>query len=333
MQNGMDGVHIGSAAQIVPVIEDLIELIIESSPIRQALEEGLTQEKEFAKEVREAIAKENASWKARTESKDKASREQHNRTLQDLEYCGQLVATHYSPRFAPLGRDNDGRIYYALNAGPGEFEASLQLVRGKDSRIKIGRRRGPWTADDRRGLQKWSWFVAVWGRKPEGAKIPEEDEDEDEDDHEDAWWGFWQPEEILKLAEWISRKSDLREEPKEKDKTARADGHLQRAKPSANGKTKGNGSRGRTVSAMSSLTSLSSSRSARELSPLSDLSSDEEGGDDDEETADESNTQGPPNVQELRGLVKGLREYAEMLQWRAGRVMRDAREDSESPTN
>ncbi|KAF7793905.1 hypothetical protein EIP86_005027 [Pleurotus ostreatoroseus] len=324
-QNSTDAVHIGSSAQMVPVIEDLIENVIETSPVREALEAGTTQEKEFAKEVKEAIVTENANWKARTETKDKASRQRHNLTLKDLEYSGQLAALHHSPRFLPLGRDSDGRIYYALNPGAGELEAAQQLVRGHDGRVRIGRRRGPWTEDDRRELQKWSWFVAVWGKKPEDAKLAKHDEDEDEHefDYEETWWGFWQPNEILTLAEWISRKADLDEEPLEKGKSARANGSSAR---STNGSTKGKGSR--TVSTSSSLTSLTSSKSsksARGLSPLSNLSSEEV---DEDAEMDDSNRQGPPVTHELHGLVKGLREYAEMLQWRIGRVNHD-REDSE----
>lgn len=334
MRDGLDAIHIGCAAQVVPVIEDLIELVTESVPIREALDAGFVQEKEFTKEVKEAIASENADWKARTETKDKASREHHNQTLQDLEYCGRLVAPRFAPRYISLGRDLDGRVYYVLSPGSGEYEAAMQLVHGHDGKVKLGKRRGMWTEDDRQELQKWSWFVSVWGRKPEGAQVPErgddeESEEDEEDDHGDAWWGFWQPEEIYKLAEWISRKSNLPEDdPKDKSKADGSRTKSQSPVHAVNGVVKkAASSRGRTTSASSSLTSLASSRSTRESSPLSDISSDEE--DEDVEMRESSHPTRPPNVRELHALVKGLREYADVLQWRVKRVTRDASEEKD----
>jgi hypothetical protein len=43
------------------------------------------------------------------------------------------------------------------------------------------------------------------------AEDSEEEEDKD-DENAPRWWGFWDVEEITKLAEWISVKSDLEEE-------------------------------------------------------------------------------------------------------------------------
>ena len=96
----------------------------------------------------------------------------------------------------------------------------------------------------REELWNWNWFVAVWGRRPEGAVIapdPHRDEDEDEDgdttdegegeDDEDddgpggteRWWAFWRPEDIRNLSRWIAHCHGLDHEddhdPKQMDKT------------------------------------------------------------------------------------------------------------------
>ena len=65
----------------------------------------------------------------------------------------------------------------------------------------------------REELWNWSWFVAVWGRRPEGAVVapdPHRDEDEDgdmtddEDDDTERWWAFWRPGDIRNLSRWIA---------------------------------------------------------------------------------------------------------------------------------
>lgn len=298
-------IHIANSAQLVPVIADLIESAMESPAIREALDSGATDEKELSKNVREAITNENARWKNLSETKDKARREQHNKLLRDLEFSHRIASTRHLPRFAPLGEDLDGRVYYALAPSVGESEAANQLIHGKDTRVKIGRKR-VFTEDDRREMQRWSWFIAVWGKKPEGADEAtqeEADEDERRDDDEEAWWGFWQPAEISKLAEWIAIKSGVAAEGEDGATTA-------------NGTTKGKqtAGRGRTSSSSSRLTSLASSR---EISPLSDLSDDEDG---DVYMKTDADGNRVPVKSELAHLAEKLREYAELLEWRIQRV-------------
>ena len=116
-------VHISNSAQLVPVIVDLIEAAIDSPAIRDALETGPTEEKELSKDAKEAIANENARWKGLSETKDKARRAQHSKLLEDLESSLRLATTRYNPRFAPLGQDLEGRVYYAMSPAVGESEA------------------------------------------------------------------------------------------------------------------------------------------------------------------------------------------------------------------
>jgi hypothetical protein len=70
-------------------------------------------------------------------------------------------------------------------------------------------------------LRDWSWFVAVWGRKPEDAlRTPPrptliDDDDEsslselEEDETSERWWGFHHPDEIRRLGKWIATKAGL----------------------------------------------------------------------------------------------------------------------------
>ncbi|EMD37310.1 hypothetical protein CERSUDRAFT_135818 [Gelatoporia subvermispora B] len=125
------------------------------------------------------------------------------------------------PRFALLGRDHEGRLYYALTPEVGERDAARQLLEGKNAKVRLGRRRGGMTPEERREMQRWSWFVSVWGEKPEGAleakgddsgEARSDSDDEDEDEAEETWWGFWDPEEIRKLTTWIAMKAGIDED-------------------------------------------------------------------------------------------------------------------------
>jgi hypothetical protein len=129
------------------------------------------------------------------------------------------LTTHgFTPRFSILGMDNEGRTYYALSPGVQEREVAFEYLEvvsaDKPRKLKKGR---TLTAEDRSGMKEWSWFVSVWGKKPlsEGrsknpqpAKNDTNNSDEEEDEAE-KWWGFWEPEEIIKVADWISIKSKL----------------------------------------------------------------------------------------------------------------------------
>lgn len=80
------------------------------------------------------------------------------------------------------------------------------------------------SASERESLRKWSWFLAVWGKAPsslkegkedisalsEGAKPTTEDEKtSDEEDDGNSWWGFAEPKEIRTLAKWLADRDGL----------------------------------------------------------------------------------------------------------------------------
>jgi hypothetical protein len=85
----------------------------------------------------------------------------------------------------------------------------------------------------REELWNWNWFVAVWGRKPEGAVVapdPHHDEEDGDttDDGEDdegngglrrseRWWAFWRPEDIRNLSRWIAHLHGLDHEDDDRD--------------------------------------------------------------------------------------------------------------------
>ncbi|KAI0766519.1 hypothetical protein BC629DRAFT_1737547 [Irpex lacteus] len=320
-----DMVHVAISAQLIPVITDLIEAAIGSPAIRDALDAGASEEKEYAKLAREAIASENSRWKESKESKGvndgkkgdlKAARDHHHRTIEELEGAHRLLAPRYISRVSPLGRDADGRIYYAMTPGVGETDAMINLLKGKDGRVKVGRKKGGFTEEDRREMERWAWFVAVWGRKPEGADIAKRDDDEDDESDEESddecWWGFWQPEEITKMAEWLSIKSGLEDHVGE---IAKANGT--KTNGAAKGKGKVKDARSRTSTATSSLSSLSTHASSlTDVSDISDLSEDE---------TNQVNFDRPlGHKRELRELVSGLKEYADLLQWRIKRAATEA---------
>ena len=121
------------------------------------------------------------------------------------------------PRISPLGRDIEGRIYWALTPGMNEREDALDLLhscsQGRTHKSRSRRKPLVPSEEDRSALRKWSWFVAVWGKRPpiaERTLVEDDDDSEDEDEEEEEqWWGFWEPEEIMKLASWVHFKAGL----------------------------------------------------------------------------------------------------------------------------
>ncbi|KAI0690517.1 hypothetical protein BC835DRAFT_1521597 [Cytidiella melzeri] len=319
-RNKDSDMHISNSAQLVPVIVDLIEAVMSSPALRDALEAGAAEEKEYGKLAREAVAAENNRWKEIKESKApkdskkadaKGSREQHQQRIEDLEYAHRLASLRYISRFSPLGRDADGRVYYAMTPGMGESDASMNLLKGKDGRVKVGRKRGGFTEDDREEMERWSWFVAVWGRKPDGAEearhhtLDEEEGEPADDSEEECWWGFWQPQEVQKIAEWLTVKFGL-----EDDADTRQVVNPNTTK--AAGGMKAKAARGRASTGSSSLTSLSSSH-VSSLTAISELS--------DEDPDARISFQRPlGHKRELQDLVNGLKDFADLLQWRIKRA-------------
>ncbi|KAL4252799.1 hypothetical protein ABKN59_005402 [Abortiporus biennis] len=342
-QNTDSSVHVAVSAQFVPVISDLIEAAMSTPAIRQAMEAGAADEKELAKEVREAITKANNTLKEanqkeasaepakKAKGEMKATREQHKQRLHDIEYSHRLLNYQYIPRFTPLGRDADGRVYYALSPGIPERDSAEYLLKGKDIKPKFGRKRGGISEDDRREMERWSWFIGIYGTKPVGAEVAkrdEEDEDDDDDDElsdldeetENRWWGFWDPKEIDTLSKWISYKFRLEDNPW----TVNSNGGM---------KVNGAGSTKATVKSLAKGKAVSrtggSLFDSREDSPLSDISDDES--EEEPLMRMDSNGHPIPTRQEMKTLVKALNDYADMLRWRVQRAAPVASDANTTP--
>lgn len=137
--------------------------------------------------------------------------------MADIGDALKMVLMGYVTRVSPLGRDMDGRTYWALTPGIKETETALSYLtsfsrESKAASSKVKRSRFVPSDEDRRPMKKWPWFLAVWGPTPPASERTRLEDSEDEgsdDDAEEKWWGFWDPKEITKLVHWIRLKSGL----------------------------------------------------------------------------------------------------------------------------
>ncbi|KAL0956305.1 hypothetical protein HGRIS_002462 [Hohenbuehelia grisea] len=201
-------VNISFSAQMVPIVLALQDAAMMSHGVREEIENGVNQGKEVVRDVREAVKAENERWdQEKVKDLDQGSyttaRLMHKRRLLDIEAAHEAVVAAYLPRTNFLGRDHEGRIYWALPPGCAEQDSAMDFLESclPDTKPTKKRacRKGP-SQDVADSLTDWSFFVAVWGKKPEVASKP--------NDSEQAWWGFSTPEDIRKLALWISLVAD-----------------------------------------------------------------------------------------------------------------------------
>ncbi|KIJ18760.1 hypothetical protein PAXINDRAFT_179413 [Paxillus involutus ATCC 200175] len=302
-------INVFRTAQLLPVIYELVNAAVESEAVRQEIEAGIQAAKERVKEAREAHRIENERFeqekergKAKEKKLDKSRMECHKRVVADCDDALKVSSCAYIPRISPLGRDMEGRVYWALTPGMNEREAALDHLQsysqGRTRKSTSRARRKPLvpSEEDRSALKRWSWFLAVWGERPPVAErtiihdpdsSEDEDEDEGEDDGEERWWGFWDPEEIKKLASWIQAKAGLEDVlDKASVKGARV------------------GSKSRTPSPDSDV-------------DLDDLT-DSEVSDDGMRDVD-MKISATPTKDEVRSLVRELEQYATLLQCRIRR--------------
>jgi len=139
------------------------------------------------------------------------------------------LTTHgFTPRFSVLGMDHDGRTYYTLSPGVVEREVGFEYLEvvSADKPRKLKKKGRILAAEERSKMKEWSWFVSVWGKKPplEGPSnaqpaksdtITISSDEEDGEEEVEKWWGFWEPEEIVKVADWIYIKSKLEDQEME----------------------------------------------------------------------------------------------------------------------
>ncbi|EGO25642.1 hypothetical protein SERLADRAFT_448603 [Serpula lacrymans var. lacrymans S7.9] len=297
------GVNVVRTAQLVPILHALVDAVIDTDAVREELDSGLQEAKERAREAREGLKRENERFeqeKQDEDKKDKSKLRRHKRMAADIEQVLKLSTYAYAPRLSPLGRDHEGRTYWALSPGLVETEAALDTLssvsQGKTaSRKARGRKRMVPSEEHRSSLRKWSWFIGVWGMlpPPEERKIIRDSEDDISDDSVDEegeqWWAFWNPEEISKLATWIAYKAGLSEKesrPNEDDRNTH-----------------------------SGIPLVESSVNGEEV----DDSPDE----DDNENDDCMDSTRMPTRGQLKMLIKGLQEYSALLKWRTSRDEED----------
>ena len=211
-------------SQLVPVISALVDLAVQGQGVRDALEEGVKEAKELTKESievkkaldrvekekkeREKAEKEQAGKVKKSKNKKVKGQDAHakEKDVKDVEdkpthmftpkTALTIALSSYAQRIAPLGRDVDGRIYWALTPGRGERDASREYLTFNEqqdevlkAKSKATKSKSAWTPPslaERTSHKRWSWFVAVWGVRPgvEERRDPPKDEDDSEDESE-----------------------------------------------------------------------------------------------------------------------------------------------------
>ncbi|KAK0461333.1 uncharacterized protein EV420DRAFT_1267235 [Desarmillaria tabescens] len=228
-------IFIASSAQLVPVVLSLVESVLQTQAIRTEIEDGVRLGKDRTREKQEAVRKEHERWdsmKGLTDHKKgaevghfplrhmqelKVKRHEHKEILENLDSALKVASHDFSVRSGPLGMDRDGRIYWALSPGVHDRQYAMQYVSAMAAGTKKPKKGKGCTraAKDESSLSDWSSFIAVWGQKPKtGTPLTHED-DSDEDGEMDQWWGFSDPEDIRKLADWLSIISGLEEDGSE----------------------------------------------------------------------------------------------------------------------
>jgi hypothetical protein len=267
--------------------------------------------------------------------------------LSALEQALRVTSHAYALRFAPLGTDHEGRIYFALTPSVAEREVAAALLAGDMTKGGKAQGRAVVSADERSALRRWGWFISVWGKKPVDGVVPAgEDDGEDDDDVEDVgrWWGIWQPDEIRRLADWIANKNGIAEGKRLTTDVTKGDSHDKRAAavpdgrgPSAASTKTGSHESSRSGASSSKLTPLSVASDTEDepgfdssLSSISGDESDEEPNVDDGDVQMHGGDARPvPSPNELKPLAKALIEYADVLDWRVWR-MEDGRVSKEN---
>lgn len=147
---------------------------------------------------------------------NKSKRQVHKEQLENINNCMKIVAPYHAPRFMSLGFDDDQREYFALSPCAAERDAASEYleVAASPRQMKCKKRGRVLPAEERCELRDWAWFIGVYGFKPPGAlddRTPNADSAVDRvrnaTNDGPQWWGFWDPREIDKLADWISLKS------------------------------------------------------------------------------------------------------------------------------
>ncbi|KAG5639120.1 hypothetical protein H0H81_006709 [Sphagnurus paluster] len=235
--SGSPTIAVAYSAQMIPIINALVEAAFETPVVREELENGVKEGKELARVVKEGLKAENERWDTQRKALEaaasqtkgdetekanskipieiKSARQVHKQRVQSLENALKLLSPSFVTRFSPLGTDKAGRKFWTLSPGASERKAALDFIEattsGSQNTKKSARQRGRPPASDEvfPATKEWPWFVAVWGKKiPVDSKgkgkteVAGVDKDAQIADIE-QWWGFYEPVDIRKVADWI----------------------------------------------------------------------------------------------------------------------------------
>ncbi|KAF9464945.1 hypothetical protein BDZ94DRAFT_1320552 [Collybia nuda] len=234
-------VQVSNSAQMVPVLNALIEAAFDTDLVREELENGAKEGREITRKVREGLRKVHDEWDNERKCTDltqhkpegplqeaRVGWQAHKQRIQCLENSLKVVLSGFAPRFAPLGRDEAGRIFYALSPGDTERKAALGFITlhtTVEYKMKGRIKAQVWNKDKREMMKNWSYFVVVWGKRPSNetqssgrkrmvnhvingqAHSDDLDAYRTEEGEDESWWGFYQPKDIRNIAEWIATSS------------------------------------------------------------------------------------------------------------------------------
>jgi len=139
----------------------------------------------------------------------------HKARLLNIDNALKIVTSGFAPRFSALGADHEGRMYYALIPGYSEREAALEYLEAlsSDKPTKVKSKAHNIGDTDREKLTEWSWFIAVWGKRPQATPARTAGDDKSSDgEGRESWWALGDSEEILKVADWITIKCGLEDD-------------------------------------------------------------------------------------------------------------------------
>jgi hypothetical protein len=208
---GTVDVHVIYSAQLLPVVEALIESAIQSAAMRGELEDGAESFKEHQRLVREATKQLKGRWDFE-KSGDKAAVASHKRTLADIGLALDIIAPAYASRARPLGTDAARRTYWTFVPGAREHAAALNFivsVRPEESasrkrRAILPARLPAPNKKARDACERLGWFVLVCGPRPDGIHGSSGVSDDSRPERKLNWWGFSNPSDIRQLADWLT---------------------------------------------------------------------------------------------------------------------------------
>ncbi|KAG8829960.1 hypothetical protein FRC17_005722 [Serendipita sp. 399] len=194
-----------NADALIPAMLGLIDDLLQTKAVRAEVDKFKTDMAEVRKEYYAAAKEEKERWSGvrgpmmeekktggpsydaeKWKKKFEAAKAKHDANEHTIKFNYIKKQAAIAPRYCPLV-DKEGRTYYI-------HTPSLRKPPAKSSRDEF---------------MKWTWFVAVWGKRPEDAKRV--DEPSDTKKNEEGWWGFGEAAECELLAKWVQFKAEEEE--------------------------------------------------------------------------------------------------------------------------